>query len=245
MNKKFVIAWIVLLIAWFVGSFVVHGVLLRSDYMQLTNLFRVEGEQQKYFPLMCLAHVILSGAFVWIYARGVEAKPWLAQGVRFGVAVALLTTVPTYMIYFVVQPMPGEAWSKRSSSIAFWWWYSGRSWLGCIETGRPGEIPLRGAHSLAAQNRQCAATRKLRPVSTPVGPSWIGLTAVPNSRCCGCRRLDPVRESSTEGETLQPIRESSSVKAGEAGLGRAPILRRSRFSTQLGARSIVERAETW
>jgi uncharacterized protein YqhQ len=113
MNKKFVIAWIVLLIAWFVGSFVVHGVLLRSDYMQLTNLFRVEGEQQKYFPLMFLAHVILSGAFVWIYARGVEAKPWLAQGVRFGVAVALLTIVPTYMIYFVVQPMPGEVVIKQ------------------------------------------------------------------------------------------------------------------------------------
>jgi hypothetical protein len=113
MNKKFVIAWIVLLIAWFVGSFVVHGVLLRADYMQLTNLFRVEGDQQKYFPLMFLAHVILSGAFVWIYARGVEAKPWLAQGVRFGVAVALLTTVPTYMIYFVVQPMPGEVVIKQ------------------------------------------------------------------------------------------------------------------------------------
>ena len=113
MNKKFVIAWIVLLIAWFVGSFIVHGVLLRSDYMQLTNLFRVEGEQQKYFPLMFLAHVILSGAFVWIYARGVEAKPWLPQGVRFGVAVALLTTVPTYMIYFVVQPMPGMVVIKQ------------------------------------------------------------------------------------------------------------------------------------
>jgi uncharacterized protein YqhQ len=113
MNRKFVIAWIVLLVAWFAGSFVVHGVLLRSDYMQLTNLFRVEGEQQKYFPLMFLAHVILSGAFVWIYARGVEAKPWLAQGVRFGVAVALLTIVPTYMIYFVVQPMPGEVVIKQ------------------------------------------------------------------------------------------------------------------------------------
>ena len=56
---------------------------------------------------MILAHVLLSGAFVWIYARGVEAKPWLPQGVRFGVAIALLTIVPTYLIYYVVQPMPG------------------------------------------------------------------------------------------------------------------------------------------
>jgi hypothetical protein len=113
LNKKFLIAWAVLFVAWLIGSFVVHGVLLHSDYMQLTSLFRAEGDQQKYFPLMLLAHVILSGAFVWIYARGVEAKPWLAQGVRFGVVVALLTIVPSYMIYFVVQPMPGEVVIKQ------------------------------------------------------------------------------------------------------------------------------------
>jgi len=113
MNKKFLLAWIVLFVAWFMGSFVVHGLLLHSDYMLLTNLFRPESDEQKYFPFMILAHVILSGAFVWIYARGVEAKPWLAQGVRFGVAVALLTIVPTYMIYFVVQPMPGAVVVKQ------------------------------------------------------------------------------------------------------------------------------------
>ena len=113
MNKKFFLAWAVLFVAWMLGSFVVHATLLRHDYMQLTGLFRPEGEEQKYFPLMILAHVILSGAFVWIYARGVEAKPWLAQGVRFGIAVALLTIVPTYLIYFVVQPMPGEVVFKQ------------------------------------------------------------------------------------------------------------------------------------
>jgi hypothetical protein len=113
MSKKFLIAWIVLFAAWFLGSFVVHGVLLRPDYMHLTSLFRAEGDQRKYFPLMIVAHVILSGAFVWIYARGAEAKPWMAQGVRFGLAVALLTVVPTYMIYFVVQPMPGDVVIKQ------------------------------------------------------------------------------------------------------------------------------------
>jgi hypothetical protein len=113
MSKKFLFAWIVLFVAWFLGSFVVHGVLLRSDYMQLTNLFRAEDDQRKYFPLMIVAHLMLSGTFVWIYARGVEAKPWLAQGVRFGLAVALLTAVPTYMIYFAVQPMPADIVSKQ------------------------------------------------------------------------------------------------------------------------------------
>jgi len=113
MKKKYMIAWALIFVAWFLGSFLIHGVLLHSDYAQLPNLFRTEADAQKYFPLMILAHVILSGAFVWIYARGAEAKPWVAQGVRFGIAVALLTAVPTYMIYFVVQPMPGDMVIKQ------------------------------------------------------------------------------------------------------------------------------------
>ena len=107
MNKRFIIGWVVIFIVWFLGSFVVHGVLLHDDYSRLGSLFRTEAESQSFFPLMVLAHVMLSGALVWIYSRGVEAKPWLSQGLRFGVAVAFLTVVPTYIIYYVVQPMPG------------------------------------------------------------------------------------------------------------------------------------------
>jgi hypothetical protein len=113
MGKKFIIAWIVVFIVWFLGSFVVHGHLLHDDYMRLTNLFRSEADSQQFFPLMILAHVIMSGALVWIYSRGVEALPWLPQGLRFGVAIALLTVVPTYLIYYVVQPMPGATVVKQ------------------------------------------------------------------------------------------------------------------------------------
>jgi len=111
--NKFLVGWIVLFVVWFVGSFLVHGVLLHDDYMQTSNLFRRESEAGKYFPLMILAHILLAGSFVWIYQRGREDKPWLGQGLRFGLAVALLTTVPTYLIYYVVQPMPGETVVKQ------------------------------------------------------------------------------------------------------------------------------------
>lgn len=113
MNKRFFIAWIVIFVVWMAGSFVVHGLLLHDDYSKLATLFRSEADAQKLFPLMILAHVLLSGAFVWIYSRGVEAKPWLPQGIRFGVAIALLTVVPTYIIYYVVQPMPGAVVVKQ------------------------------------------------------------------------------------------------------------------------------------
>ena len=98
---------LVVFIVWMAGSFVVHGVLLHDDYAQLPNLFRPEADAQQYFHLMILAHVIMAGAFVWIYTRGMEARPWLAQGLRYGLAIALLTVVPIYTIYYVVQPMPG------------------------------------------------------------------------------------------------------------------------------------------
>jgi hypothetical protein len=116
MNKTFWLAWLVVFVVWFLGSFVVHGVLLHDDYMQMKSLFRSEQDAQAFFPLMILAHVFLSGALVWIYSRGAEPRPWLAQGLRFGAAVAFLTVIPTYLIYYVVQPMPGAMVAKQ---IAF------------------------------------------------------------------------------------------------------------------------------
>ena len=107
MNKKFLIAWVVLFIVWIAGDFLVHGVLLKSDYLQLARLYRSEAESQAYFQWMLLAHVLMAGAFAWIYARGREAKPWMAQGARYGIAVALLGVIPSYLIYYAVQPLPG------------------------------------------------------------------------------------------------------------------------------------------
>ncbi len=107
MNRRFILAWVAVFVVWMAGGILVHGMLLHDDYAQLPNLMRTEAEAQQHFPLMILAHVIAAGAFVWIYSRGIEPKPWLAQGVRFGLAIALLAIVPTYIIYYVVQPIPG------------------------------------------------------------------------------------------------------------------------------------------
>ncbi len=107
MNKNFLGTWVVVFVLWMAGSFLVHDTLLHNDYAAISNLFRSEADAQQHFPFMVVAHVLLAGAFTWIYLRGHEAKPWLAQGLRFGFAVALLTVIPTYIIYYVVQPMPG------------------------------------------------------------------------------------------------------------------------------------------
>ena len=116
-NKKFFTTWIVVFIVSMAGSFVVHAELLHGDYAALASLFRTEADAQRYFPLMIIAHVIGAGAFTWIYMRGHEARPRLLQelhqGLHFGLAVALLTVVPTYLIYYAVQPMPGVTVVKQ------------------------------------------------------------------------------------------------------------------------------------
>ncbi len=112
MNKKFLIAWLVMFVLYMAGGIVVHGVLLGADYAT-TGLMRPEAEAQNLMHLMILAHVLMAGAFTWIYARGVENKPWLGQGLRFGLAVALLAVIPIYIIYYVVQPTPAALAAKQ------------------------------------------------------------------------------------------------------------------------------------
>jgi len=112
MNKKFLIAWLVMFVLYFAFGFIVHGVLLHDDYVA-TGIMRPEEQQQGMMGLMVLAHVMLAGAFTWIYARGVENKPWLGQGLRFGLAVAFLAVIPLYLIYYVVQPLPSSLVCKQ------------------------------------------------------------------------------------------------------------------------------------
>jgi hypothetical protein len=96
-----------------VFGFVIHARLPAPDYAKLPNLFRPEAEQQAYFGFMLLAHVLIGVGFTWVYSAGREAKPFFAQGARFGLAVAVLAVIPTYLIYYAVQPMPGILVAKQ------------------------------------------------------------------------------------------------------------------------------------
>ncbi len=114
-TRKFLLAWLLLFVAWMAGSFVVHGNLLAADYAALvgSGMFRSPQQAEPMVPVMLLAHVLLAGALVWIYSRGRSDVPWLGQGLRFGIGVACLTVVPTYLIYYAVQPMPAALVVKQ------------------------------------------------------------------------------------------------------------------------------------
>jgi hypothetical protein len=106
MSRKFWISVVAMFVMSMAIGFVVHAVLLQPEYAKLGNLFRSEADGARYLPVMLLAHLFIAVGFTWVYLRGREDKPFVAQGLRYGVAVAVLSTIPMYLIYLAVQPMP-------------------------------------------------------------------------------------------------------------------------------------------
>ncbi len=108
MNKTFVLSVVAVFVTAIILGFVVHHVLLGQEYAKLVHLFRAPDDAWAHFPFMIVAHIVMAIGWTWIYRIGRENKPWLGQGVRFGIAVAFICTIPTYLIYFAVQPFPSD-----------------------------------------------------------------------------------------------------------------------------------------
>lgn len=106
MNRKFVISVVVIFVFSMLLGFVIHAILLGPDYAALPGLMRPEAEAQQYMGYMIAAHVLIAVGFTWIYLRGKEDRPWLGQGIRFGLAIAVVSTIPIYLIYHAVSPFP-------------------------------------------------------------------------------------------------------------------------------------------
>ena len=104
MGARFWISGVVTFVVMMAGGFLIHGTILQADYAAQPNLMRSEAEAGARFHWMILANLVMAFAFTWIYRKGREpGRPWLGQGLRFGVALAC-AFVPMYLIYYVVMP---------------------------------------------------------------------------------------------------------------------------------------------
>jgi len=82
----------------------IHGILLQSDYATVADLYRSAADTK--FILIFVGYLGFAIGSVWMYAHGLEDRPWVGQGVRFGMAVWLVLAVPTFLIAYAVQPLP-------------------------------------------------------------------------------------------------------------------------------------------
>ena len=102
--KKLVLTIIVVFVAANLAGFLIHAILLRPDYMAVKEHYRPEGQEMMLW--ICLAYLSFAVGSVIVYAKGVENKPWLGQGIRFGILMWLILAVPSFFIAYAVQPVP-------------------------------------------------------------------------------------------------------------------------------------------
>jgi hypothetical protein len=106
MTKKRITGAVLAGFVWLAaGRYLIHNVWLGSAYMNNPLLWRSQTAMLHRLWVIHLANFILAGAAVLIYVRGIEAKPWLGQGLRFGVLLALATAVPQSLVEYFVYPI--------------------------------------------------------------------------------------------------------------------------------------------
>ena len=89
-------------------SFLIHGVLLAPDYAQLAAAYRDARDGARQLPWVLLAHALLGFAMTWIFSQGFAREGHvLRQGLRFGLAMALVAAVPAALLAYAAQPLPG------------------------------------------------------------------------------------------------------------------------------------------
>src|SRR4030095_5429795 len=109
--KRLVLTIIVVFVLANLTGFFIHAIWLRADYMLVAQLYRPEGQEKMVFII--LAYLAFAIGSVIVYAKGVENKPWLGQGVRFGILMWLILTVPSFFIAYAVQPIPAILMAKQ------------------------------------------------------------------------------------------------------------------------------------
>jgi hypothetical protein len=100
--KKFVVAIVVAYVILMGSNYLIHTVWLMQWYQASPDSWRPMDQFREKMWVMWLGQLLFSVMFVYIYTRGVENKPWVGQGIRYGILMTLLTVFPYSMAEYVV-----------------------------------------------------------------------------------------------------------------------------------------------
>lgn len=116
MGKRFWICGTVVSFAALLLSFLVHGVLLAPDYAALAHEYRDARDSARQLPWVLLAHALLGFAMTWIFSVGfAQDHRALRQGLRFGLAIALVAAVPACLLTYAAQPVPAGFVARQAA----------------------------------------------------------------------------------------------------------------------------------
>lgn len=112
-DKKFWIGSVAVLVVTMAAGLAVHGGWLTADYAALPDIMRSEEDANGKMGFMTLAHVLIALAFTWIYRVGRKDGDWVGQGLRFGLAIAVVSNIPFFLIYHSVAQFPLDLTIKQ------------------------------------------------------------------------------------------------------------------------------------
>lgn len=106
--KRIVVPGLVVSAVGFFLGWLLHGMLLKQQYMRISQIFRPEQEMMGNMPVFIVGFLIWGFALSWLYSKGVEEKDWVGQGLRFGLGIVGLVVIPMYIGSYVMQPWPAS-----------------------------------------------------------------------------------------------------------------------------------------
>ena len=107
--KKIALAVVVAFVILVGTDFLVHGMWLSPTYEQLgreQNTWRASEQMDQKMWIMLVGRLLFSALFVWVYTRGLEAKPWMGQAVRYAILIWLFFGVPAALDQYVLYRIP-------------------------------------------------------------------------------------------------------------------------------------------
>jgi hypothetical protein len=92
--KKLIIAIVVAYLILMGTNYLIHRVWLMPDYDAIPLSHRSIVGIMRRFWAMALGQFFFAALFSYIYTRGIQRKPWLGQGFRYGILMAFFTVIP-------------------------------------------------------------------------------------------------------------------------------------------------------
>ena len=104
--KKYIMPAVAVFVVITIFDMIFHGVFMEKLYLNNSHLFRPQDEMCKHKYYFWIANLIYSFAFTYIFSKGLDKGDAIAQGLRFGLWVALLIWVPNAIVNYTVYPHP-------------------------------------------------------------------------------------------------------------------------------------------
>jgi hypothetical protein len=102
-TKRFVLAAVAVFVVLQVTDFLIHSVILSSNYESLANVWRPDMMSKMW--IMTVVSLFMSFMIVFIFTKGYQGKG-IGEGVRFGLIIGLLMMVVGNLSQYAIYPLP-------------------------------------------------------------------------------------------------------------------------------------------